>query len=188
MTRLSCPSCGKALKLRKESPGGQVECPRCGELIAVPAAKPAPPAGAEEEPGAFSRLSQRGVAAVASLGALGLLGLVLAVWRPDLPGDLGPLPATWGLVLAVCSFSLCAAVVWGQATRCPSCEKWWSRSRVGAEFVDKEVYEREDGTHARSLFRATYVCAACHHRWSVIEAEESRAPTRWEAHRSERGA
>jgi uncharacterized Zn finger protein (UPF0148 family) len=192
MTRVSCPSCGKNLKLPKESSGGPVACPRCGELLAAPAApaapaaRPAPQAGTEEEPGPFSRISPGGRAAVVSLAAVCFLGLMLAVWRPNLPGNLGPFPAGWGVIIAVASFSLGATIIYGQATRCPACGKWWSRSKLGAEFLDRELYDGEDGTHARAKYQATYMCADCHHRWSVVETEDYKAPARSETQRSER--
>jgi hypothetical protein len=101
--------------------------------------------------------------AVALLTAATAGGLLLALLQP-LAG-----------VAAACSFVLLCVALHGHGTGCPSCRKWWSRQRVGAEFVGREVFDRGGATFARSRRRMIYWCEGCGHRWSVDEAEEFRA-------------
>jgi DNA replicative helicase MCM subunit Mcm2 (Cdc46/Mcm family) len=44
--------------------------------------------------------------------------------------------------------------------------------------VDREVFDKRGVLFAKSLYRTTYQCAACRHRWSVMQADEYREPTR----------
>jgi hypothetical protein len=72
---------------------------------------------------------------------------------------------------------LLLVILYGQATACPHCRKWWARTKVVSDFADREVFDKLGVPFARSLYRTTYQCAACRHRWSVIQADEYRAPT-----------
>lgn len=186
MTRFSCPSCGKSLNVSKDSAGAQIKCPGCGEQVTPTATPSRVEAGREAPPGLIAGMSPGARLAALLLIVAGLLGLALASWRPSLPGGWGTFPAGLGLLLGLCSFALCCAIVHGQATRCPACRKWWSKARVTSEFVDRELYEGQDGQHARSVYRTTYVCEACHYRWSVLDAEDYRAPERPHTQRSTR--
>lgn len=110
----------------------------------------------------------------AALAAAGILCLLLAVLRPVLPGDLrSPTPPV-GLLGALCSFGLLLVLVHGHATGCPSCGRWWSRTKGATEFMAREVFERDGDAFARSRYRTSYTCRHCERTWSVTETDEYR--------------
>jgi hypothetical protein len=181
-----CPVCGKMLKVAEGRAGRPVTCPECKERSVVPAGGHAsgnegdaeasgPPrhADADEAPGLFSGMSRR-VRWAAGLLAAGIpLGLLLAALTLLLPGGgISNVSAHIGMTLAVVSFVLLFVVLYGQGTSCPSCGKWWSRAKVEKEFVDREVVEKGDTLVGKSLYRTTYRCETCGHKWRVSEAEE----------------
>jgi phage FluMu protein Com len=193
-----CPLCGKGLKAAEDRAGTPVACPRCKELFVIPAAGHAPENGgddeaaapprhadADEAPGLFSGMSRRVRWAAGSLAAGVPLGLLLAAAHDFLPGGISSVVAHVAMTSAVVSFLLLCAVLYGQGTSCPSCGKWWSRAKLGKEFVDREVLEKENTCVAKSLYRTTYRCESCGHRWRVSEAEEYQmsAPAHPQRHR-----
>ena len=114
-------------------------------------------------------------ACVATLGSV-LLPLLSGL----LPFHGGVIRATssWSVVLGSCSVVILLVILYGQGTACPGCRKWWERTKVESEFVDREVFDKRGVLFAKSLYRTTYQCAACRHRWSMMHADEFREPTR----------
>jgi hypothetical protein len=84
----------------------------------------------------------------------------------------------WVVVLAPCSMLILLLILYGHGTACPRCRKWWARTKVESEFVDREVFDKGGVSFAKSLYRTTYQCAACRHRWSAMQADEYREPAR----------
>jgi hypothetical protein len=109
------------------------------------------------------------------IGAFSLLVLLLSPRLPfhqSVPGTMAP----WAMDVAPCCVVLLLIILYGQGTACPSCREWWARTKVGTEFVDREVYDRNGVPFGKSLVRTTYQCAACRHRWLVMHADEYREP------------
>jgi hypothetical protein len=191
--RFNCPLCGKVLKVAEEKAGTVVVCPRCEEpSLARPADSPrASPesegsasrekaAHTDEPPGLISAMSlpMRCVAALAACA--GILPLLLLLLSPllsshaSIQGTIGP----WAVILIPCSLVILLVILYGQGTACPCCKKWWSRTTHETEFVERELFDKDGVLFAKSLYRTTYQCAGCRHRWSVTQAEEYREPTR----------
>jgi DNA-directed RNA polymerase subunit RPC12/RpoP len=165
--RYSCPQCGKAFKLSAEEAGKPVVCRRCGELFVAPASsavdrdepqRRSPPEESASSRGLFGGLSSRvcwGVALAAGAGAGGLL----------LAGD-------WAVPLGIVTALVVLALLYGRATGCPACGKWWSREQIEKRLVAGEGSDGEDAPFGGLLERTTYRCAGCSHRWSVTETQE----------------
>jgi phage FluMu protein Com len=181
-----CPLCGKTLKVAEGRAGRSVTCPQCKERSVAPAEShdsgngknaeasgPSSHADSDEAPGLFSGMSPRVRWAAAVLAAGIPLGLLLVALSQFLPGG-GSSKVTGHLAmtLAAVSFLLLAVILYGQGTSCPSCGKWWSKAKLGKEFVEREVFERGDTLVGKSLYRTTYRCANCGHKWRVSEEEE----------------
>jgi hypothetical protein len=116
---------------------------------------------------------------VALLAGMGLFILLLPVLWPILSSsqsDPGTAPS-WAVILAPCSMVIVLLLLYGYLTACPRCRKWWARSEVDSEFVEREFFNRGGVPFAKSLYRTTYQCSACRHRWSVMQVEEYRQPT-----------
>jgi hypothetical protein len=187
--RFPCSHCGKVLSLPERKAGRNITCPVCQGRCVVPepgdhsagtpppaALIPTESAGQKQAPGPLSRMSLGVRLAVAAVVATGVLGMALAIARPPLPGGHGAFDARWGLLMAGFAFAVFAVILHGQLTSCPSCRRWWSRVKVESEFLEREVFEKNGVPCARSLFRTTYACDSCRHRWSVTEADEYPAP------------
>ncbi len=180
--RFSCPQCGKKLKVPEERAGASVLCPRCGEMSVAPAAAAAgtgetvrqsPTQYPEQVPGLLRGMSSRERWAVILVAGAGVGGLLLPALSPLLPfPQVIASAAGWAVPLVVCSTVLLLAILYGHATGCPACGKWWSRAEVENGFVGRETFDRGDVSFSRSLFRTTYQCNACGHRWSVTNADE----------------
>ncbi len=189
MIRYSCPLCAKVLKVADEKAGGVVVCPRCQERCVVPAgadrwagadgyvqATRQPSGPPDEAHGLFSGMSREmwcAVIGVAGVAILSVLFPLLAPWfasEESVPGTL----ARWTVILAPCSLVILLTILYGEGTACPRCRKWWARTKVESEFVDREVFDRNGVPFARSLYRTTFQCAACRHKWSVTQADEYR--------------
>ena len=199
MIHFRCPLCGKTLKVAEGRAGRPVTCPQCKERSVVPAESHASEDGADaaasgpprhgdsdDAPGLFSGMSTRVRWAAGVLAAgipLGLLLAALAQFLPD--GGIGKVSGHLAMTLAAISFLLLSVILYGQGTSCPSCRKWWSKAKLGKEFVDREVFEKGDTLVGKSLYRTTYRCANCGHKWQVSEEEEYQmsAPGRPQRHR-----
>jgi DNA-directed RNA polymerase subunit RPC12/RpoP len=167
MIRFSCPQCGKAFKLTAEEAGRPIACRRCGELSMAPASAAAsrdetqrrsPPEQSEPSRGLFRGMSSRlrwGVALAAGVGVAGIL----------LAGD-------WAVPLGVSSTIVVLAMLYGRATGCPTCGKWWSREEIERRLVAGEGPDGEGVPSEGLLDRTTYRCAGCGHRWSVTDTQE----------------
>jgi DNA-directed RNA polymerase subunit RPC12/RpoP len=186
MIRFPCPLCGKMLKVTEDKAGKPVVCPRCDERCVVPAESSTPvdegsaeparrfqAADLDEAPGLFWSMPGGLRWAVISVAAAGVLGLLLAVLSPLLFG--GGATSHLALVTALCSFVLLCVILHGHGTGCPGCRKWWSRTRVSTEFVDREVFDKGGVPFARSVYKTTYACTDCGRRWSVTDTEEFKA-------------
>jgi hypothetical protein len=114
---------------------------------------------------------------VALLVGTGSFNLLLPLLLPLLSreSDSGA-TVPWASVLAFCSLVLLLIILYGQATACPRCRKWWARTNGASEFVDQEIINKKGVPFAKALYRTTYECAACLHRWSVMQADEYREP------------
>jgi hypothetical protein len=119
---------------------------------------------------------QCAVVLLAGIAAFALLLPLLSPLLPSRESDSGT-TATWGVILAPCSVVILLVILYGELTSCPRCRKWWVRRRGEWEFVDREVFDKNGVPFAKSLYRTNYQCDACRHRWSVMQAEEYRAPT-----------
>jgi hypothetical protein len=192
MIRFSCPLCAKVLKVADEKAGRVMVCSRCQERCVVPTgtdprdsadgyvqATRQPSRPPDESHGLFSRMS-RGmwciVVLVVGVAIMSMLFPLLAAWfaaDESVPRTLAP----WAVILAPCSVVILLVILYGEGTACPRCRKWWARTKVESEFVDREVFDRNGVPFARSLYRTTYQCAACRHRWSVTQADEYRQPS-----------
>jgi hypothetical protein len=104
----------------------------------------------------------RGVCFVVVLVAS--VALVSAVLVAVAPGG--------AMVLIPCFVVVLLLVLHGYATSCPSCGKWWARSEVESEFVNREVFHKESTPYARATYRTNYECKSCRHRWSATRTEE----------------
>jgi ssDNA-binding Zn-finger/Zn-ribbon topoisomerase 1 len=187
--RFDCPQCGKRLEVVEEKAGKAVACPRCEERLLAPAAsaereeteqptQAAPePSGRADRPRGlwlWSGMSRRVRFAAAGLAVVGALSLLLAALAPDRGGAVTP----WAMILFPCCSVLLLVILHGQATGCPSCGRWWARTKVETEFLDREVFDKEGVLVGRSLYRTTYECDSCRHRWSVTQADEYPEPCR----------
>jgi hypothetical protein len=190
--RFNCPLCGKVLKVPAEKASRVVVCPRCDERSVAPAAAD-PHAGTDrdevlsrqvarhpdETPGMFPGTSppmRRYVVAV--LAGVGVFLMLLPLLWPFLSSrqsDSASSPP-WVVILAPCSMVILLAILYGHLTACPRCRKWWARTKVETEFVDREFFDRGGVPFAKSVYRTTYQCDACRHRWSVMQADEYRKP------------
>lgn len=191
--RFKCPLCGKVLKVAEEKAGSVVVCPRCEERSVAPAgAVTGASAGSDEGssrqdarhldgPGGLlwgmSALVQCAVVLTACVGAGSVLLPLLSGLLP-FPADVTRAISPWSVVLGSCSVVILLVILYGQGTACPCCRKWWARTKVGTEFVDREVFDKGGVPFAKSLYRTTYQCAACRQRWSVMQADEYREPAR----------
>jgi hypothetical protein len=118
--------------------------------------------------------------AVALVVLVGLSSLLLPVVVARVPALARVVPvARYGpAIVFPASLILLMVILHGHGTGCPKCARWWTRRRVEAEFVDREVFEKKGVPFARSTYRTTYACDSCGHRWSVISTEEYRESVR----------
>jgi hypothetical protein len=194
--RFRCPQCGQMLKVGVDKAGRPVVCPRCEERSVAPAGAAAPATAAGDEGqsrtpagssrpeaahldparGLFSGMSRGVRCAVALVAGVGALSLLLPVLSPLLPlrGAPAEAMASWAMVLVPCSVVVLLAMLYGQATGCPSCGKWWARTKVESGFVDPEAFDQGGVPLRRSLYRTTYQCNFCRRRWSVQESFRDR--------------
>jgi hypothetical protein len=185
--RFRCSLCDQMLKVSEEKAGRPVVCPRCAKRLLVPTASPsatdrggaleglASTMPAPQAPTLFAGMSLGLRLAVALLAALAALGLLLAVLTMAAPGRFS-LAAHWGTILAPCSFALLLVLLYGQGTSCPSCRRWWARTRVETKFVNREVFDQDGACVARSTYENQYECKFCRRRWSRTETLSSRVP------------
>jgi hypothetical protein len=112
---------------------------------------------------------------LAGTGALTLLLLLswLLLSRESTRETIGP----WAVVLMPCFVVIVLAVLYGKGSACPRCRKWWRRTQVGSEFVDRKFFDKNGVPIAMSSYRTVYQCLACGHRWSVVEADECQEPS-----------
>jgi hypothetical protein len=110
-------------------------------------------------------------ALVAGLGLITLLLAILALFVP-LPGGFAEVVLSSAMFLVPLFIVIFLVILYGHATACPSCGRWWARSRYATEFVGREVFDRKGDSFARSTYRTTYICNACKHKWSAQHSEE----------------
>ncbi len=196
MIHFRCLGCDKSLKVPEGKAGATVVCPRCQERLVVPSGAGA---SASEEPtesqghtpeletadqqvatfwdhvGELFADMNPGLRLVefllAGLTVITLLLALLALFVP-LPGGLGEAVVSSAMFLDPLFIVLFLVILYGHATSCPSCGRWWSRNTYANEFVGREVFERNGGSFARSTYRTTYICNSCKHKWSKNYSEE----------------
>jgi hypothetical protein len=189
----NCPLCGTVLEVAEEKAGKVVVCHLCEERCVAPAGavrrtrvgsdEAASSRKARDTDGAaglFSGMSGALWCAVVLVAGVGVFSLLMPLLALLLPGQ-ASVPETtmpWAVIMPACSIVILMVMLHGKATDCPCCRKWWVRTKVGTEFVDREVFDRRGILCARTQFRMTYLCAACRHRWSVMQADEYREPAR----------
>jgi hypothetical protein len=123
----------------------------------------------------MSRRVRWAVALVAGAAAVSLLLAFLSRFLPVTPGVAEA--ADWAMPLAAFFIVLLLAFLYGHATGCPACGRWWSRAEVVARSVGQKVIVNE-GVLFEKLPRTTYQCVGCGHRWSVTDRVEIRTPAR----------
>ncbi len=113
-------------------------------------------------------MSRRVRCAVALVASAAAVSLLLAFLSPVLPLSQGAAEAVagWAGPLAAISTVLLLTLLYGHATGCPACGKWWSRSEVVGRSVGREVFAKGE-PFGNALPRTTYQCDSCGHRWSV---------------------
>jgi hypothetical protein len=192
MIRFNCRECGKKFKVSDEGAGKRFSCSRCGHLVtatpgddssgsALPAvggrhgelagAGPLGVGGVAEVFAGTSRGLRWAVILLLGLCAVSLLLAILSRIVPAEDGFFGA-AASWSDPLFLGSAVVLMAIIYGQATSCPSCHRWWAREKVDSEFVDRTVVEREGAPVMRSIYRNVYECRSCRHRWSLTDADE----------------
>lgn len=194
MIRFGCPHCGTMLKAAPEKAGKPMVCPRCHERCRAPArAAPGPIAGKDEGPsltsaqpgeavardanqtqGLLSGMSGKVRWAAGVVAVVGVVSLLLMVQSCLLPvrRNMTEVSSTWATILGPGSVVLLLVILHGQGTSCPACRRWWMRTKVETEFVDREVFDRKGALISRSLYRTIYACESCRHRWSVTDTDE----------------
>jgi phage FluMu protein Com len=192
--RFRCPQCGKGLAVMEESAGRNVRCPRCKEKTVAPTMSETPNGGqasshesvslmagqTDQGRGLFAGMTRGVRFAVVLVAGMGVLSLLLAVVAPFFPG-LGSTVATtahWAMILFPFSIVLLLVILYGQGTACPTCGKWWAKSEIETGFVDREVYEKQGILVGRSIYKTTYQCDFCKHRWTVTHTDESKGTDR----------
>jgi hypothetical protein len=196
MIRFRCRHCSRTLKTAEANAGASIVCPRCKERSAVPAAAaddafeprtdPEEASRRAEGPewavaphrgqasSLLSRMSPRSRWAVALVAGAGVLSLVLAVVAPLLPSlaHLAESATSVAMLLVPSSAILVLILLHAQGTSCPACGRWWARTKVETEFVDREVIDKDGVPFARSTYRTLFECSRCRHRWSVAFTDE----------------
>jgi hypothetical protein len=107
--------------------------------------------------------------AVALVAGAGVLSLVLGVVAPLSPSLAHHAEsATCAAMLLVPSSAIVVLVLLhAHGTGCPDCGRWWARTKVETEFVDREVIDKDGVPFARSTYRTIYECTRCQNRWSA---------------------
>jgi hypothetical protein len=100
------------------------------------------------------------VAVVAGTCLLGLLGAFAGRATP------------WATPLVPACLILLLVMLYGRGTGCPSCGRWWARTKEGSEFVGREVFDRGGVSFARATYRTMFACGSCGHRWSAESSDE----------------
>jgi DNA-directed RNA polymerase subunit RPC12/RpoP len=196
MIHFRCVQCDKALKVPEGKAGATVLCPRCQERLVVPSGASA--SGIDEptdSPGHTPELEgtdqpvnsfwdQAGElfagmspglrlveVLLAGLGLITLLLALLALFVP-LPGGFAAAVISSAMFLVPLFVVVFLVILYGHATSCPLCGRWWVRAKYATEFVGREVFERNGDSFARSTYKTTYICNACKHKWSANYSEE----------------
>jgi hypothetical protein len=193
MIRFRCLHCDKTLKVPETKVVATVVCPRCKERSVVPTAALAGALGEQidcegqpEEPSRmtaghedqalslFAGMSLGLRWSVALVAAVGVFGFVLAVVAPLVPAlaRVADGAAQWATVLVPSSVVVLLVILYGHGTGCPSCNRWWTRTKVETEFVNREVFAKDGVPFARSTYRTTYECSACGHKWWTTSTDE----------------
>ena len=189
MIRFHCPLCDKTLKAPEQKAGATVLCPRCMERSVIPLTadgsdgraaesgawgRSAAHAHGGEAPPVFPAMTRGGRWIVGVAAGAVILSLLLAIAAPFLPGLAAAADAARSAAMILTPLCVLAvlAVLYGAATGCPSCHRWWTRRWVEKEFVDREVFEKDGAPFARSTYRTTYECTACRRRWSATSTDE----------------
>jgi hypothetical protein len=192
MIRFRCPQCEKPLKVPEEKAGVTSHCPRCHGRYTVPAPPAAGPPKHDggspeaEESGNHATSPRHEVwalfvgmrpwegAAVAVVAGTCLLGLLLPFVASLLPGggSFAGRATPWAMLLVPGSLILLLVMLYGRASGCPSCGRWWARTKDRTEFVGREVFDRGGVSFARATYRTTFACGSCGHRWSADSTDE----------------
>jgi hypothetical protein len=198
MIRFPCPLCHKTLKAPDEKAGAKVICPRCQEVSVVPSADPAYGRGegsgvmlslgqspgaaaygrdapaADQNRGLFSGMSTGLRAVVALVAAVGILSLLLAVLAPvlRLSEDWTATVRQEAAIMVPSCLVILFVVLYGHATSCPACGKWWARTEGETESLGREEIEKKGVPWVRAKCRTTYACKHCRHTWSATYTDE----------------
>jgi phage FluMu protein Com len=191
MIRFRCSHCDKTLKVPEGKAGATVVCPRCqGLSMAAAGTSASTPEGRPHEPKAwggavahrhgdeavslFSGMRQGVRWAVALVAGVGVLSLLLAVLAPVVPAlaAVGDAATYWAPPLALSSAVVLLVILYGHGTGCPACGKWWARSEVETQFVDRERFYKGGVLFARSTYRTNYACNSCRYTWAVTRTDE----------------
>jgi uncharacterized protein YlaI len=188
--------CDKGLKVPEGKAGSTVLCPRCQERLVVPSEVPAslseeptdsqghtPELEGQDQPPPSSFWDQAaelfagmspGLRLVEVLVAgLGLITLLLAVLALFVPlGGFAEAVISSAMFLVPLFIVIFLVILYGHATSCPLCGRWWARSKYATEFVGREVFDRKGASFARSTYKTTYLCNSCKHKWSADYSEE----------------
>src|SRR5262245_4379023 len=187
MIHFRCVQCDKGLKVPEGKAGSTVLCPRCQERLVVPSAVPTSLSeeptdsqgqtpeleGVDQQPTSsyldqvvelFAGMSPGLRMIEVLLVGLCLITFLLAVLALFLPlGGFAEVVISSAMFLVPLFIVTFLVILYGHATSCPLCGRWWARSRYATEFLGREVFDRNGDSFARSTYRTTYICNACKH-------------------------
>jgi phage FluMu protein Com len=169
MIRFHCPFCNRALKVAGGKAGVTIVCPRCKEQVTVPQgalkteveSRTAAQPHQEHEPEPLAGESRVSRAVVALVAGVVVVSGVLVIVVP-----------AQAMILIPCFVVVLLILLHGYGTSCPSCGKWWVRRQIETEFVDRQVFHKQDTPYARATYRTNYQCKSCRYPWSVTRTEE----------------
>ncbi len=63
-------------------------------------------------------------------------------------------------------------LLYGRATACRECGRWWARVESGTECLGRAEFEKDGVSWVRAKRRTDYSCKHCHSVWSEAYTDE----------------
>jgi len=199
--RFPCPHCGIYLRAPVEHVGRSISCSACQERATVPpedeltagdfgraiASQPPPPV--VSLPVRVGRRVKQFFSSMSTstrlilLGCVGLgLGCLVLMYYVGMGPEGSAAPLRHSLMIAAClSVIASLATLYGHATCCPACRRWYAKRDDGSELVDSGIYYRETdeaadrGDRSAVLKVLTYHhkhrCSHCGHQWTTTSTD-----------------